>query len=381
MFKSETTKYSLIISLLLALAGSALAITVPSGITTSPVTVGWTQTDWDSASPNNCNSTFLYVNIKIRGDTTGEYVTTKHSHSTEPTWTESVNLQPDHYFMLGYTCATTPSGPGSSNSNNSYQAVNFTISAPTTPTPAPPIAHPPARILFSGEAFPGATISINLVGETSGDVVAEKFSADNDGFFSKEILVRTEARRVYSLTIQDKDGNFSKSKFFAYDLNYGSQYEENIIVTPTIVLNKSSLAKGEPLFISGYATPGNKVEVLLNDKVTADAKAGDAGYYRILVDTNKLILANYKLQIRQTDTKIGKASDPSQAITIRLSSFIFSGIDFNGDTKVDIQDWSIFLSNWSSQDEKKRKLDDLNGDGKVDVSDFSVFLNAFQLAR
>ena len=89
----------------------------------------------------------------------------------------------------------------------------------------------------------------------------------------------------------------------------------------------------------------------------------------------------FRSQTRQTDPESGKVSDVSETRIVKISSFAFSNIDFNDDLKIDIQDWSVFLHNWSSGEELKRTADDLNGDNKVDVSDFSVFLTSFQLAR
>ena len=46
--------------------------------------------------------------------------------------------------------------------------------------------------------------------------------------------------------------------------------------------------------------------------------------------------------------------------------------DFNGDGKINITDWSIFLLSWGD----KKQEADLNKDNKTDIYDLSIFLNA-----
>ncbi|MBI2063116.1 MAG: hypothetical protein HYT61_02640, partial [Candidatus Yanofskybacteria bacterium] len=116
-------------------------------------------------------------------------------------------------------------------------------------------------------------------------------------------------------------------------------------------------------------------------KVTGEVKAEEGGLYRILIDTEQVALGGYKVQVRQVGSENEKVSEMSESKMLRVSSFSFALIDFNGDNKIDIQDWSIFLNNWSAKDEFVKAKSDLNGDGKVDVSDFSVFLTNFQLGN
>jgi len=121
------------------------------------------------------------------------------------------------------------------------------------------------------------------------------------------------------------------------------------------------------------------VEALFDGEVLETVKAEEGGLYRILIDSNRLALKSYKVQSRQIDPVTSGASEVSEARTLKVSSFAFALIDFNGDNKADVRDWSIFLHNWSSKDETLKSKNDLNGDGKIDVSDFSVFLVSFQL--
>lgn len=241
----------------------------------------------------------------------------------------------------------------------------------------------PARIVFSGKAFPGATLGVWLMGEEYGRVLIDgEFKTQNDGSFKKEITAPVQETRFYGLFIKDREGNPAKSKFFTYNLKYNTVvHQEKLIFAPTVKINKTALVRNELLLISGYAAPGNTVEALANGKAAGKIKAEDDGSYRILVNTDGLVLGGYKIQTRQVDFASGKTSDVSEIRNLKISSFSFALIDFNEDDKIGVQDWSIFLSNWSSQDEKLKVKNDLNGDGKIDISDFSIFLMSFQLGN
>ncbi len=265
-----------------------------------------------------------------------------------------------------------------------------------TPTPtfteAPPVVSSgggggggsistPASIIFSGKAFPGATLGVYLMGkESSSALIGDEFKTKDDGSFKKEISASSEGKTLYGLLIKDSNGNIGKSKFFTYDIRFNTSIkQENILFAPIIKVNKSAFVRKEILVASGYAAPSSKVELLADNKVYADTQATDTGQYQIYADTNNMPLGIHILRTRQIDTPSKTTSDVSEAKIIRVGVFSFSNIDFNQDGQINVSDWSIFLSQWSSADLAVRMQDDINGDGKLDASDFSVFLSSFQL--
>lgn len=274
-----------------------------------------------------------------------------------------------------------------------------TPTATPTPTPIPSepppvieeVAPPaeggggenPIKIIFSGEAFPGATIGVHLIGTEYGDVlIDQEFIVGADGKFNQEIRGQVEEKRMYGLFIKDRDGNPAKSKFFIYKLKYNTiTRQQNIIFAPTIKINKVKLARGELLFVSGYAAPNNKVEAVVDGIVVGDDTVDQAGLYRILIDTQKLSIGAHRLQTHQIDPESGITSDVSNAKDFRVVAFAFTNADFNGDNKINVQDWSIFLNKWFSPSASDRALADLNGDGKINLGDFSLFLMSFQMSR
>lgn len=240
----------------------------------------------------------------------------------------------------------------------------------------------PASIVFSGKAFPGATLGVYLVGKEYGQApIGEEFKTADDGSFRKEISSSIGGKALYGLLIKNRNGQIGKSKFFTYDVRPGLVInQENILFAPMIQVDKSVFLRGELLSVSGSAAPDNKIELSADGNVYADTQVPNDGHYQILLNTSRLTLGIHALKTRQIDTRSGIASDASEAKLIRIGVFAFSGMDYNQDGKLNVADWSIFLGRWSSPDKNIVGRNDLNGDGKVDVSDLSIFLTAFQLS-
>lgn len=315
--------------------------------------------------------------------------------SSESMTVSGLSENTTYFFAL----KTSDEVPNTSTISNVPSGITLATPTPTssvTPTPTPtseelPViettgggigGNDPTRIIFSGRAFPGAILGVYLIGTEYGQVLIEdEFRTQDDGSFRKEVISPVEERRLYGLLIKDKNGKPAKSKFFTYDLRFNTiVHQEKIIFAPSITTNKSVFTRNELLLVSGYAAPGNIVETLADGKIIGKTKVEDDGLYKVTINTNVLILGIYKIQTRQFDSSIGKMGDMSETKIVRIGYFPFTHIDFNQDSKINISDWSIFLSNWGSSDADIHMRDDLNGDKKIDISDLSVFLTSFQLS-
>jgi hypothetical protein len=74
----------------------------------------------------------------------------------------------------------------------------------------------------------------------------------------------------------------------------------------------------------------------------------------------------------------GLQSEFSPQKVFFTTNLVVPKTDFNNDGKINVSDWSIFLSRWTSTEPSTRLLDDLNGDGKIDASDFSIFIRTLK---
>lgn len=280
---------------------------------------------------------------------------------------------------------------------SSSSAGTFEVSAAATPTPTPALdpeespdvevigggGNSPARIIFNGEIFPGATVSLYLMGKEYGQIqIGDSVIIGSNGDFEIEAIAPVEEERLYALLAKDREGNVYKSRFFNYDLEFNTIVRQrDLIFAPTINFNKSRLTRNEILLVSGYGAPGNKIEFLVEDKVMRTVDVESDGLYRVDFDTSQVALGQHGAKTRQYDLETGKTSNNSETKFINISLFGFSNVDFNSDSKIDIADWSIFLHSWFSTDAEEKQKADLSGNGEVGIEDFSLFLQSFQLGN
>lgn len=268
-----------------------------------------------------------------------------------------------------------------------------------TPTPTPtPIPEPPTieivpsgsgggssptKIIFSGEAYPGATLKVDLLDinsylqEVLRTLVTSK--TDDRGRFEIGIEEGSYGKHLYGLSLIDRNNNISAAKVYVYEAKFNTIIrQENIILSPMFDTDKRLLAKSDDVVVSGYGSAENTVQVLGNGKAVATGKVDSSGKYSIKIRAGDLSVGINKIQVRQIDNVIEKQGDLSEIKTVTVGQFSFASVDMNEDKKIDISDWSIFLYSWSAPDNKTRLRDDFNKDGVVDVTDFSVFLTSFQ---
>ncbi|KKQ38763.1 MAG: hypothetical protein US56_C0036G0001, partial [Candidatus Moranbacteria bacterium GW2011_GWF2_37_7] len=147
-------------------------------------------------------------------------------------------------------------------------------------------------------------------------------------------------------------------------------------VAPTIVLNKRALNKKESLEVSGYATPNNKVKIEIDGKLVGEIAATRTGYYALSVKMSSLADGDHRARVLQANSS--QVSDYSLLKIFRVAELFVANSDLNNDGKLNISDWSIFLSSWSSREEALRRKVDLNSDGKINIFDLSIFLSSFR---
>lgn len=232
----------------------------------------------------------------------------------------------------------------------------------------------PTEIRFSGHAYPDAKITV--FAKNSGANSLEKIDEikSPDGNFKVSYTGIIPNVYNYSLVIEDKGGRTSQVKSYNLDVYANSLSARDILAPPTLGLSKSTAAKGDLLTALGYASPGNTVEVEIdNGIVSGKAKTDGDGQYKLTVNTDGLSFGNHRLRARQSDYYF-KTSDWSPTVLFDVSKLSNLLTDYNNDGIINISDLSIFLSGWAKTDEKIRKQLDLNKDGKTDISDFSIFI-------
>ena len=265
-------------------------------------------------------------------------------------------------FMIGVFHA-----PASSSSSTSSQFVGRAVE--------------PTRVEFSGQAYPKSKLQVFFKSSVNGlyYVIPQAiYNITDNGAFTISYTALLGGDYIFGLQAEDKDGRKTGIRPFAVDLS--SQNElvaTNLFLVPTIGFARNTVRKGDVLKVIGYGAANNTIEFEIDGQLqTFTAQAGSDGLYQKLITTADYSLGSHTIRVRQKNKNT--ASGFSYKKTFAVSQLFFPVTDLNGDGKIDISDWSIFLSKWNSKDPAARDQLDLNGDGKVDVSDFSLFIRTLK---
>ena len=167
------------------------------------------------------------------------------------------------------------------------------------------------KVSFSGKAYPQANLSMVAVKENKDQIIQKDLISSDDGSFKIEFLGLSAGSRAYALLVKDKDNRIAQAKVFDLNLvNTDSVIDvKNIVVSPTIGFPRPTLTKGDFLAIVGYATPGSKVEIIIDGQpIKAQVVAGTDGSYKYLYNTFLLDYGSHTISCRQV-TIDGEQSD------------------------------------------------------------------------
>lgn len=262
--------------------------------------------------------------------------------------------------------------------NHTIEATFTTPEAPVVPVRRAPR---PITVTFSGKAFPHGKIAVIDKELASGTMTARDITADITGAFSISFVDIIVGAHTFGILAKDKDGRSSQSKFYTIELSAQQLEERNILLPPTIDLVRGQISRGKNATVIGFASPNSILRIEINGILVKETPANADGSYRIDIPTGALDFGQHKVRVRQYSQALGQTSDYSPLRSLIVSRLITTEADFSGDGKIDIQDWSIFLSRWISKEPVLRQSIDLNGDGKVNIADFSIFIRAIRRVR
>ncbi len=230
------------------------------------------------------------------------------------------------------------------------------------------------KVSFTGKAFPNANVEVVAIQNGQIPVGNTSIGSTSGNFNIGYTGVLPSTANSFALVVYDKNKNVSQTKVFKLGTN--AQLTSSILLSPTVSLKQQAVTKGTFMGITGSAMPKYKIELIVDGvKAPETATSLNDGSYDLNFNTYRLDLGRHTLKVRQVDSQ-GNASDYSIEKNFLVTRSFVPKADLNGDGKVDIADWGIFMARYRSADPKSRQSLDLNNDGKVDSKDLSQFLDA-----
>jgi len=230
--------------------------------------------------------------------------------------------------------------------------------------------------VFQGQAFPGSDIEIlrrSSVEELYYHIPLENRQINEDGTFRITYAGLLGGNYFIALRVIDPSGR--KTGIISFDanlINNDSLIVEDMLIPPTLGLLNAGIGVGEKLKLEGYAAGNILVKVYVDLELVGEVTSGDDGSWSF--ESSVAEFSNGVHQVSVSQTKDERESDLSFPSSFKISGNFLPAADFNKDKKIDIVDWSIFLSHWGDEDSENKLNVDLNGDDDVDILDFSLFL-------
>ena len=218
---------------------------------------------------------------------------------------------------------------------------------PSVPPGLPYPREPVTKVILQGKAYPYASVFTLK----DGNIVATA-RADSLAAFKIEINNLTGGVYTFGLRAEDKAGR--KSITFSLTVTVSSGMTVvigDILIPPTIELEKSQLEKGELLHISGQTSPQSEISLYIKSLDTEKTiinkvKADQMGDWTFSFNTSLLNDDSYSIKVSALSSE-RLVSSFSHALEFVIGKVMVpefcSRADFNKDEKVNLVDFSILL--------------------------------------
>lgn len=225
------------------------------------------------------------------------------------------------------------------------------------------------KVILKGKAFPNRDVNILLDGKAIGVV-----RADSNADFSFSTTEITPGTATFGFWSRDSAGTDSLTASFVFDVVQSAVTTvANVFIPPTTRVSEKQIAPGGLLIISGQSVPSaGIIAQIFNGPVVFNSETDRSGAWALQVDTASLT-TGYHLVRAAFELGSTTKSGFGRSVNFYIggdSPLQDKSPDLNGDGKVNLVDFSIFLLSWNTDDERP----DFNSDGKVNLGDFSIML-------
>lgn len=230
--------------------------------------------------------------------------------------------------------------------------------------------------IFTGYAYPGATVTILKDGQAVATV-----TADAIGEFYARINNLTNGTYTFGFIATDTAGNNSALSTISLTATGGTVTTPNIFLSPTISPLPTDITGLDEIPVSGQTSPGSLVTVslfspsgtiLVSQQVTADS----SGAYAVSFITSALTDAGtYSITaIAGIHSLVSTVSLPVN-FPLDAPAIIYMPGDYNENQRVNLVDFSIALYWYKEQLSDAFKILEIrhgNGDGLLNLIDISI---------
>ncbi len=228
------------------------------------------------------------------------------------------------------------------------------------------------RVVIRGKAYPLSSVSILHDGKKVGTAIAD---SNADFLFSSAAIPPGTA--TLGFVGADRTGTQSITTSVVFEVVQSAiTTVANVFLPPTIMASSQRVEPGDPLTLSGFTVPRATVSVVLdNAKTPITATSSDDGSWALRLDTATIAPGFHAAKASFTLSSLVK-SGYGRSLSLYIGTELPAGSatqDLNGDGKVNLVDFSIFLLAWGTDDPRS----DFSGDGKVNLADFSILLFAW----
>ncbi len=226
------------------------------------------------------------------------------------------------------------------------------------------IPFPNGDVRFTGDAFPGAIVTILDGGAVVGTTVANSTS-----FFDKTIQALSPGMHTFGIFGQALDGRKTLTLSFNINVISGMTITVSGILLPPIVTVPSQ--EKRPVFFpqSGLARHNSTVTTFVNGPTT-DSDQGNtntAGVWGFSADSI------YHLGNHTITGLVNDGGGNQSVVTNPVNFEVLLSADLNIDNLIQLTDFSILMFNYATSN-PPNKAADINDNGPVDLVDFSVMM-------
>jgi hypothetical protein len=243
------------------------------------------------------------------------------------------------------------------------------------------VTSPLSTLAMQGRTSPNAFVTLTELGS-----VISTTSADGTGVFNFGLTGITPGSHTYRIYSTDSVGRASSQYVITTFLPPEALTTiSNIVLSPSITLDKSSIEVGQIITATGSTFPFATITVLLESPLQSFTTTSDAvGAWTYTFSgafTGSLSPGEYRVSVISTDGSGNQSvNSPTINFTVTANSTVnpppcgnISKGDLNCNSVVNLTDFSILLFFWGTNQRRA----DINSNNKVDLTDFSIMMYYF----